>query len=117
MPRPKKADPRAINLTIRVSTAELETLQQRARFARTSIAAYTRAAAFGAAIEAATAAQETSPRDAALRELAHQIHKVGVNLNQMTRRMHEDHSPAPPELPRLLDEIRAYVRKARQDPS
>jgi hypothetical protein len=113
MPRPKKDDPRDVNLTIRFSTAEIVDLEQRARAAGCSVAAYTRQAVFGAAIETATRPARVSDELAA-RELAVQVQRVGVNLNQIVRRMNEDHTPPPRDLMMVLDEIRAYVRQARQ---
>lgn len=113
MPRPKKDDPRDVNLTVRFSTAEIIDLEQRARAAGCSVAAYTRQAVFGAAIETAT--RPARMRDElAARELAIQVQRVGVNLNQIVRRMNEDHTPPPRDLTMLVDEIRAYVRQARQ---
>lgn len=113
MPRRKKDDPRDVNMTIRFSTAEITALQQRARIAGCTVAAYTRQAIFGAAIEAATVPPPSVTDELAARELAHQVRMVGVNLNQIARRMNEEHSP-PPDLLVLLDEIRAYVRQAGQ---
>jgi hypothetical protein len=46
--------------------------------------------------------------------LAEQMRKVGVNLNQIARRMNEQRSPPPRQLTVLLDEIRSYVRQARE---
>ena len=50
----------------------------------------------------------------AARALAEQLRRVGVNLNQIARRMNEQSIPPPPELGMLLDEIRAYVRQVRE---
>jgi hypothetical protein len=50
------------------------------------------------------------------RKLAFEIHKVGVNLNQIAKAMHSFHRPPPPELAQLVAEIRQYVRKAHQLP-
>jgi hypothetical protein len=50
----------------------------------------------------------------ALRRLAEEMRRVGVNLNQIARRMNEQRTPPPRELTMLLDDIRAYVGQARQ---
>lgn len=49
--------------------------------------------------------------------LAFQIQKVGANLNQLVKAMHSFHTPPPPDLRQLLDEIRLYVRKAHKLPA
>jgi len=50
----------------------------------------------------------------ASRNLAEQLRRVGVNLNQIARRMNEQRIPPPRELTMLLDDIRAYVRQVRE---
>lgn len=40
-----------------------------------------------------------------------QVRRVGVNLNQITKRLHSRDEPAPPELPVLLREIRSLLAK------
>lgn len=42
----------------------------------------------------------------------HQIRRLGVNLNQIARRLNAQDMPAPPELAPLLAEIHAALRKA-----
>src|SRR5262249_47862689 len=50
----------------------------------------------------------------AWRRLAEEMHRVGVNLNQIARRMNEQRIPPPRELTMLLDAMRGYVGQARQ---
>jgi hypothetical protein len=42
----------------------------------------------------------------------HQIRLLGVNLNQIARRLNAQDIPPPPELAPLLAEIHAALRKA-----
>jgi hypothetical protein len=42
------------------------------------------------------------------------MRKVGVNLNQIARRMNEQRIPPPHELTMVLDEIRTYVRQVQE---
>ena len=50
------------------------------------------------------------------KQLAFQIQRVGVNLNQIVKAMHVHQTPPPPELIELLTDIRHYVRHAQQLP-
>ena len=42
----------------------------------------------------------------------HEIRRLGVNLNQIARRLNAQDMPAPPELAPLLAEIHAALKKA-----
>jgi hypothetical protein len=42
----------------------------------------------------------------------HQIRRLGVNLNQIAKRLNAQDIPAPPELAPLLAEIDAVLKKA-----
>lgn len=113
MPRPAKDDPRDINLTIRLSSAEITELHRRADAEGCTLAAYARRAIFGRAADYATAPMP-AVLDPATERLTEQVRRVGVNVNQMTRRCNELGVPPPPELIELLTEIRTYVQQAQQ---
>jgi hypothetical protein len=109
-----------MNFTIRLSMAEVTALQGRARAAGCSLAAYTRRAVFeaprpgdpdGLAREAGASA--ILPGHLAAADLALQVRRVGVNLNQIAHRMNELRIPPPDDLSTVLGEIRSLLRQAR----
>lgn len=65
--------------------------------------------------ETVTSAPETNASTEA-KALAFQIQKIGVNLNQIVKSMHQHQAPPPAELAPLLADIRAYVRRAQHLP-
>ena len=141
MPRPVKDDPRDRFKSFRFTAGEITRLEARARAAGRTLSDYVRARIFdghdhgpvaghgvdGGALGPRRRASKKHPPDGspsppgiaghdgfALRMLAEQMRKVGVNLNQIARRMNEQRSPPPRQLTVLLDEIRSYVRQARE---
>jgi hypothetical protein len=142
MPRPVKDDPRDCFKSFRFTEAEVTRLEARARAERRTLSAYVRArilrdeevqqpakaaspakaaprtnrekldAYYARRDEIAVAGAGSRDRMAA-RLLAEQMRRVGVNLNQIARRMNEQRIPPPRELTMVLDEIRTYVREAR----
>jgi Bacterial mobilisation protein (MobC) len=132
MPRPVKDDPRDRFKTFRFTEAEITRLEARARASGGTLSSYVRRLLLDGHAEAAgEAAHSQNPHtgspanpgppkrrhsDLAARRLAEEIHRVGVNLNQIARRMNELRIPPPRELTRLLDDIRLYVREARDGP-
>ena len=117
MPRPKKDDPRDVNFTIRLSMAEVTALQGRAQAAGCSLAAYTRRAVFEAPRpgdpDGLTREAGARPGNLAAANLALQVRRVGVNLNQIAHRMNELRIPPPDDLSTVLGEIRSLLRQAR----
>ncbi|MCX7310286.1 MAG: plasmid mobilization relaxosome protein MobC [Alphaproteobacteria bacterium] len=116
MPRPKKDDPRDVNFTFRLSIDETLALERRSMAAGMTKAVYARRRIFGSAAEQVTAAAEPrggrhTPTPPA--ELVEQVRRIGVNLNQIARRMNERREPPPRELTSLLAEVRQVVRQAR----
>lgn len=120
MPRPVKDDPRDRFKTFRFSEAEINRLQARARASGRTLSSYVRRVLLDSQAEAAGGGNPLRgvPRrpseEYALRRLAVELRRVGVNLNQIARRMNEQRIPPPRELTMLLDDIRGYVRQARQ---
>jgi len=135
MPRPVKDDPRDCFKSFRFTEAEVTRLEARARAERRTLSSYVRARILAEEVpEGPTAVRSRrGPMDAyyarkgeiavagassrdrmAARLLAEQMRRVGVNLNQIARRMNEMRIPPPRELTMVLDEIRTYVREARE---
>jgi len=139
MPRPVKDDPRDCFRSFRFTQAEITRLEARARAERRTLSSYVRARIFDAdshqmpsAAAPNTVSQTAKNPDAryaqrgeiaalgatarnrmAIRHLAEQIRRIGVNLNQIARRMNEQRIPPPRDMTMLLDEIRTLVREAR----
>jgi hypothetical protein len=140
MPRPVKDDPRDRFKTFRFTEAEVTRLEARARASGGTLSDYVRDRVLDSQAEPApgnrfepggsdphrSPSKNNPPggsagppgvarRNAfALRMLAEQLRKVGVNLNQIAKRMNEQRIRPPRELTMLLDEIRSYVRRARE---
>ena len=130
MPRPAKDDPRDRFKTFRFSEAELTRLQARARASGRTLSSYVRRVLLESHAEAAEGrnpdgglpgngrGRKTLLRqpglEYAMRRLAEEMRRVGVNLNQIAHRMNEQRIPPPRELVMLLDDIRGYVGRARQ---
>jgi Bacterial mobilisation protein (MobC) len=133
MPRPVKDDPRDRFKTFRFTEAEINRLEARARASGRTLSSYVRRLLLEGQAEAALEAagrrnpdagagnghpNNRVPRrpggDYAIRRLAEEMRRVGVNLNQIARRMNEQRTPPPRELTMLLDDIRTYVRKVRE---
>jgi mobilization protein NikA len=125
MPRPVKEDPRDRFKSFRFTAGEITRLEARARASGRSLSDYVRAALLdgtgsragedsGANGAGATLPARPRSEDYAMRALTEQMRKVGVNLNQIAKRMNEQRMPPPRELAMLIDDIRAYVRQAQE---
>lgn len=93
MARPKKSpqENRAEQVSIRLSPLELATLRSKADTAKTNVTAFVRAAALGQRV---SVTKSTAP-DFATR---HELRRIGVNLNQIARALHEGRGHDPHEL-------------------
>lgn len=95
----------AIRLTVRVTEAERRRLGDRARCAGLSASRYL--------VEAGLAA--TEPPDpaerAALEAVLFHLRKVGVNLNQIARRLNAGDRPSPVALERVLEAADEALRR------
>jgi len=106
MARPRQAEVRDQRVSLRLTLAELLTLRERAARTGRSVSDYARAAALDAA-------PRSRPNGYALQPASyHEIRRLGVNLKQIARRLNAQDRPAPPELPPLLADIHAALRKA-----
>ena len=126
MPRPTKENRRDRFKSFRFNDAEIARLRARARAAGCTLSSYVRARLLEAPgpepgpverrkVHALSAeATRRSEADFGRRALAEQMRRVGVNLNQIAKRMNAERIPAPRELTSLLNDIRAYVRQARE---
>ena len=103
MARPRQGEVRHQRVSFRLTLKELLVLRERATRAGQSVST----TALGAA---ARSRPNGHPPIAMEPASFHQIRRLGVNLNQIARRLNAQDLPAPSELPPLLA---AALRKAR----
>ena len=115
MARPRQGEVRDQRINFRVSIEEALRLRERAAGAGKSVSDYAREAAVGAGADF----RSSKARPFAMEPASfHQIRLLGVNLNQIAKRLNSQDLPAPPELAPLLAEIQAALQNAlaRHDP-
>ena len=104
MPRAPSSNPRELRLSFRCTDQEATRLKSAARRSHMSLSDFVRARVLKARKSRTGAANGAdASEDSGARALAHQVHKVGVNLNQIVRQMNTFQEPPPPELNELLD--------------
>lgn len=114
MPRAPSSNPRELRLSFRCTDQEATRLKNAARRSHMSLSDFVRARVLKARKSRNRDGIAVDPtEDTGARALAHQVHKVGVNLNQIARQMNTFQEPPPPELSELLDQIRSYIRQAQ----
>lgn len=114
MPRAPSPNPRELRLSFRCTDQEATRLKNAARRSHMSLSDFVRARVLKARKSRSNNGSAADPtEDTAARALAHQVHKVGVNLNQIARQMNTFQKPPPAELDELLHQIRSYIRQAQ----
>jgi plasmid stability protein len=110
MARPRQGEVRDQLVNFRLTLEETLRLRQRAARSGRSVSDYARAAALGAALNPGR--RRGQPPFALDPASFHQIRLLGVNLNQIARRLNAQDIPLPPELAPLLTDIQAALKKA-----
>jgi mobilization protein NikA len=108
MGRPKATEPRTQQLNLSFSTSELEDIKKRA------YALGMRPAHFGRALLLGNEKHPVSPTGQSrnINRLVHnQLIRLGSNLNQMVRHLHQTGDPLPPDLEPLLKDIRQLIAR------
>lgn len=109
MGRPKVSSLRDMQLKLNLTATEYECVVRRAN------AVGMRPNHFGRALvlnkDAAPAANPRSPSNVERLDY-HALSRVGSNLNQVVRRMHQTGEPAPADLEPLLADIRQIINRA-----
>ena len=108
MGRPRKSDPRDKQLNLSLSAAEYESILLRAN------ALGMRPVQFGRAVLLAKNdfSPVKSPQDGGMLRLIHaQLSRLGNNLNQMMRYLHQTGDPLPIDLEPLLTDIRKIIAR------
>jgi hypothetical protein len=113
MARPKVHEPRGCQLNLHLTRMEIEAVRARAAAAGMRVPDYGRVQVLGAA--SAVAGQAVPSRSDLL--LLAQWRAVGVNLNQVARRLNSMPVPMlPPSLEPLLRDIRALIDRELRGP-
>ena len=108
MARPRQGEVRDQRVNFRLTLEEALALRARAARAGRSVSDFARAAALARPTEPRRGRRPFAMEPASF----HQIRLLGVNLNQIARRLNAQDIPPPPELAPLLAEIHAALRKA-----
>jgi hypothetical protein len=110
MARPRQSKVRDQLVNFRLTLEESLRLRERAARTGRSVSGYARAAALGASRDPG---RQRGRQPFALEPATfHQIRLLGVNLNQIARRLNAQDMPAPPALAPLLAEIHTVLQKA-----
>ena len=96
-------------ISFRLTRQEALALRERAARASQSLCDYARAAALAVAPRGRPNGHPPFNMEPAS---FHQIRRLGVNLNQIARRLNAQDLPAPPELPSLIADIQTALKKA-----
>jgi hypothetical protein len=112
MGRPKKTEPRDKQLNLSLTGSELESIKRRA------YALGMRPVHFGRAIlldEKQKIAVTRETNDNISRLIYSQISRLGNNLNQLLRHLHQTGDPLPADLEPLLRDIRQIIARGCHD--
>jgi hypothetical protein len=108
MGRPKQIEPRSQQLNLSFSTPELQDIKARAH------ALGMRPSHFGRALlleKNRQPASHNAPASNISRVVHNQLVRLGNNLNQMVRHLHQTGDPLPPDLEPLLNDIRRLIAR------
>jgi hypothetical protein len=111
MARPRQGEVRDRHVAFRLTLDEALALRERAARAGQSISDYARQASLAYRRHSGTQRDAIHPF-AMEPATFHEIRRLGVNLNQIAKRLNAQDMPAPPELAPLLAEIYAVLKKA-----
>jgi mobilization protein NikA len=111
MARPRQGEVRDRHVAFRLTLEETLALRERTARAGKSLSDYARHAALAYRPHSGGRCEAIHPF-AMEPATFHEIRRLGVNLNQIARRLNAQDMPAPPELGPLLAEIHAALRKA-----
>lgn len=107
--RPKTSDPRSRQLKLNLTISEFEEIEKRARAVGVRPAHLARTAIFS--LGTPPSAEPDGSRISRL--ILDQLRRLGNNLNQLVRHLHQTGDPLPPDLEPLLVDIRNLIAKAR----
>jgi hypothetical protein len=111
MGRPKQIEPRSRQLNLSFSARELEDIKARAH------ALGMRPSHFGRALlldKGGQSARQSAPSNNTGRLIHSQLVRLGNNLNQMVRHLHQTGDPVPADLEPLLIDIRCLIARVSE---
>jgi hypothetical protein len=112
MGRPRKSEPRSEQLNLSLTAAELASIKRRAE------AVGMRPVHFGRALlldpNRQPAIKRAEDRSNLERLIYDQLVRLGNNLNQMVRHLHQTGDPLPSDLEPLLKDIRQIIAQGRR---
>jgi Mobilization protein NikA len=106
----KKPDARCHQLNLSLTAVELEDIKRRAEALGMRPVHFARVAM----LNAVPSPPQSSAESAASRHIRLQLARLGNNLNQMVRGMHQNRVPLPNDLEPLLKDIRALIGRIPQ---
>ena len=111
MGRPKKSEPRLHQLNLSLTASELEIIEKRAHALGMRPVHFGRAAILG---HTKSAIARPEPVSNIGRLIHAQLVRIGNNLNQMVRHLHQTGDPLPPDLEPLLNDIRRLIARVAE---
>ena len=111
MGRPKKSEPRDRQLNLSLTAAEYESLVRRAQAVGMRPVHFGRALIFDQSRKILTSSEISNIARLNLGQLV----RLGNNLNQMVRHLHQTGDPLPPDLEPLLTDIRRIIARGCGD--
>jgi hypothetical protein len=109
MGRPKKSEPRCEQLNLSLTTSELEGIRRRAQAVGMRPVHFGRAVLLDTSGKSTVTPQNNNHTD---RLIYGQLVRLGNNLNQMVRHLHQTGDPLPADLEPLLKDIRQIIARA-----
>jgi hypothetical protein len=106
MGRPRTSEPRDRQLNLSLTTTEYESVVRRAKALGMRPVHFGRAVLLG---RGGVAVSKHEPADNTSRLLHAQLVRLGNNLNQMVRHLHQTGDPLPADLEPLLMDIRRII--------
>jgi hypothetical protein len=110
MGRPNKSEPRDRQLNLSLTTAEYESLVRRAQAVGMRPVHFGRALIFDQSRKILTSSEISNVARLNLGQLV----RLGNNLNQMMRHLHQTGEPVPPDLEPLLKDIRQILARGAE---
>jgi len=108
MARPRTSEPRSRQLNLRFTVSELETICKRAHGLGMRPVHFGRNVLLG---QSGVTQGRTGPASNMPRLFHAQLVRLGNNLNQMVRHLHQTGDPLPADLEPLLNDIRRLIRR------
>ena len=112
MSRPRKTEPRDQQLNLCLTASELESIRKRAEAVGMRPAHWGRSMILKGDTKSNGARKQVTDATANTQRLIYQqLARIGNNLNQLVRHLHQTGEPPPPDLEPLLRDIRQILAR------